>query len=1392
MKKTNIFTEKIISDLDSGDVKNSQWVFPTIGFRFFNKDGKGLIASQVPSNDPVYDLPQDFVIVGAWEHDGVAYLFLHNELTGQGQVGTFPSPMLTQPGYTNTYRPLQNFFDAAGVLGDFTTTRFNFDTHHQVWPLGKESFDESVDVYFVDNKNPDRVINNGFKRDGTDNGRRIKDGYFDGVLNLAPTTTKELLINSASVGSGGRLQPGNYFIYARYLVEDYSATPFVKEVGPISISQGDILSLHEGLQEEDWGTSVKNTIDKFIKIDFQGLDASFAFLQVAVVRYSATTENGPAQPDTYLVNKYYPINGTDLVVIIDGTEPKATLTYDEILAAALEYNICKTHTQVHDRHLRGNLKKSISNLYRDDLIAFAKDIIIGEKNETADWLLNIPQNELTTDGPVNAYSDYLNVKDRVGYFKGEIYPFGIVAKYTDGTVSEWFPCTGNLSKYITSGFLEKGLYRFNQWADMPLVNGKPSQAILSAVTFNTSAAYANYKAHPMWKSIVGFYFVRGDRMDNFLYQGLITQGYHSAAVEFLNSDTVQNFVTRAGSFMQPYHDDPNGESQTSVWQPEDAAIMPLVRGYLPMATEVNHDGMAGFYGYLANLGIVTFSPYYGGSTDGNCYNCYELWAFPQRVFRHFNTIGATFVDRDGYYQSTKIEDNKHGVFSPDLLFDPNPEIPSSVSVSPIFKFFNNKASGDSNAMRHNLDVLFAKYPYTGSGKVNGNIVLDLAPGQNPDIDVLSNMAKDTYHPALGTFVDNNSGKGEMNFCYYMESEKGFAMQNSGAFNRNYGSSRYIGLLDSNSEMKYLYGGEDFEAMSIVNVLKNALTTQTLRDWNDNFNIGTTTASIISGLFRIEEIGDLQNGTAGPIYLGDCFLQKTWFRSHRWLNIDHPVHVTNPIGQSGNGFGIDAKDSGGCWFQHAMFIGIITESRFNAGMRNDVVGLDSEDKKITYTFFPRCKSFSGNIWDFIIIEPGNFQNEATQINAGYNKILSDRKYIGFEVTEPKHELIKPNRVDASDKHIAGAFIDGYRSIQAGTFQDYALEDGYIIFIGRNENYPFIVQENGINQIYVELQATQQLDTGSDAILGSSLTYFSDKSRKVAGFGSQHQSSIIYGYTGVFGVDSLKRIFWMLRTEQTTGGSFYLKASDLSSEMFISGEIDKIFNLFSTLSNKTAFLTDDPLNGSGIVGFADPDNKEVGMTFLLPTPQGFIWRTLIFNEKMGFAGYYPFFAALYFNTQKDLFGANHYLDDSYNFKQGSRVFKFNSPLSYGNFFGEQTEACLSFIVNGIGDKPEDNMRQAMKIFNSIGIESKRELFEKIVFETQYQSSIFDFGTGKFWLKPEYKEHKWCVPIKVQTSNSQDAFRSGSEMAGMWMKITLYFKGSKDPEIKSVDTNFDIAVI
>jgi hypothetical protein len=128
----------------------------------------------------------------------------------------------------------------------------------------------------------------------------------------------------------------------------------------------------------------------------------------------------------------------------------------------------------------------------------------------------------------------------------------------------------------------------------------------------------------------------------------------------------------------------------------------------------------------------------------------------------------------------------------------------------------------------------------------------------------------------------------------------------------------------------------------------------------------------------------------------------------------------------------------------------------------------------------------------------------------------------------------------------------------------------------------------------------------------------------------------------------------------------------------------------------------------------------------------------------------------------------------------------------FFSRQQKFALTFVVSGMSEDPSQNASLLRKVFQALQIECRNYPFSRIVYETLYQRGEYQFSVDspEFWMNAEYLEHKWAVPIAVQTSEKEDDFAMDSEMRGTWMKVTLEYTGNKDLEIRSVETEFNIS--
>ena len=410
MERKNVFTGGIVADIDKTHVQPNQLVFPTIGIRIFNKDGKGYIASCIPGNEEYFSITDDFVIIGGYEFQGIAFIFSFNETTGETEIGTYPSPNRTTPGFTNTYSPL-NHFVRAGMIWPFRTALFNHELKRPLDIQMKLSYDNSMDIYLSDFVNPDRVINSGFKIDGTTNDRYVRDTYFNGLIDHIPTTKKIPVITS-DVQNGGVLQPGHYFISLRYLTHDYGKTTFLREEGPINISIGDTMTTHTGLQDKNFVLNAELKSNRKIVLDLSNVDSDYSYIQLAITRYSSVTENAPAFKDIWLIDKYYPITGGSMQVHITGNEARQILTFDDIIRPSNPYKVSLSRTQIGNRMFRANLKKLQIVSNRQHLITLAQKITVGEsidKNYQFDRYLNEFMFEISKDEYLDLLFDDLEL-----------------------------------------------------------------------------------------------------------------------------------------------------------------------------------------------------------------------------------------------------------------------------------------------------------------------------------------------------------------------------------------------------------------------------------------------------------------------------------------------------------------------------------------------------------------------------------------------------------------------------------------------------------------------------------------------------------------------------------------------------------------------------------------------------------------------------------------------------------------------------------------------------------------------------------------------------------------------------------------------------------------------
>lgn len=563
----NIFHKGIATDLDYSKRTNDVWDFPTLNVRILNKKGQGMIITNLPGNTLELEVTDGFTIIGCCEARGrLIIASCKDDGTGTGELGMFPSFNSSTGLWERVYRPLCNY---TGVLpaipanvdtGPVTTTpfrstKFNWDIRHQQRMVSKVSYDDTDDIYFCDYKNNNRVINTGIDKKGNLRKNRIYcEDDFGSKINQILTTNKALIvgiiddINDVNyyIRPTGKLLHGNYFLFFRYVTYNYLKTQIVQEFGPCQVySKGDTITATTG------GAFDKESGNRIL-VYLGNLDPTYSYIELSYVRYYSD-ESGVQMKEIKTVSKYYEIkkdaNGVPLPwqpIMLNGYEQMIDTPESDILAQMTNDKICKDQTIMDNRWWGANWKE-INHNY-EELIEFSQKVKLysfTSELPAKPWQeCNGTSKNFELSKTEGQYKHELNTLEYVGYFRTEAYPFGIQYEFNDGSLSDIFPTLGYDCLGLDSAGTDhanadvnydlfpnkvnnKGIYRFPRPRKEPFYDNVQGQELVfpMGIKFDFTDAIAWYNTLPddslMKTSIRGIRLVRGERIPNLLYQGIM-------------------------------------------------------------------------------------------------------------------------------------------------------------------------------------------------------------------------------------------------------------------------------------------------------------------------------------------------------------------------------------------------------------------------------------------------------------------------------------------------------------------------------------------------------------------------------------------------------------------------------------------------------------------------------------------------------------------------------------------------------------------------------------------------------------------------------------------------------------------------------------------------------
>lgn len=1399
MEQINRFIKGIATDPDYSMRDNTGWDFPSMGVRIVNKEGQGYIITNLDGNtdtsDPVsypngeaLRLNTDFKILGACEYNGIAYIFSFNESTLYCEIGCFPSPMtldydgtgiMPATTFERTYRALNNYAPGQVIPYSSTTPRqdmsnilFDWDSQHQIEVFAREDYDNSINLYFVDYKNPDRVINSGFNQSGVLNHRLYNDNDFNTNLNQVLAIGNSLQVELKEIVSPGGFKYGNIVFYFRYMNTSTDVTPFVEQSNACQIFEGDMSNM--GLVQ---GGAWDDDSDKMVIFYANNVDTTYAYIEVAYTRYFSDI-SGVILSESFLIDNKWstvgmteiPITGHDTVIPIDPAEL--------IVNKSLEVT-SKTHTQLGNMCFKANMKGLDVNHdaleYLSSLIKLSWDtsLKINGQGYYGFETTAIDHNTVPNiSNRLGQYKDYFKTYDKVGYFRTEAYPFSVVYELIDGFITDAYPVMGfddlNISVPYSGTSNTIGVYRFpyqyvagaealNSNSELQIMGIKFDLTDFNNYLLNTSNTYYSW----VRRYVKSIRLMRGNRFVNLKYQGLLM----NVCKPYTEEQTEEN-ITTAHSYLNKYY------------APEQ---------FLPAIPQKNNNHRIGQVPAKYNGGSGYMDAWWerictGGNYENNPDN--ENWTsntmiplykgYASMMYHH-----ATNDELATYCSRWPMVKGKYAFYSPDHMY----LLPND---------FTN-----ANDLIQIASISFTEYLDTTIGNVTDvvphimfsdvNSLTLINPSGAPEILNFNNITvgklvtapvtTPEFEPTSNSYLVNQtddyfkSGTGGSNTIYWQKKVAGI---NGVQFwsNRSMYVMPYQFIYDPSSSPTNFMNLPN----SICNIYEHKpLTTDALT----TIAPGLTSTNYSSHPFyqisdKIilwdEDTNSLLPDNSYVCYKGDCYLQRTYFKQMSWNCSDVTANGTIvSCDYDGTGVTWDYPNDGydQARNSHGLIIGIVTENAINTAMRYSSSVSD---------YYPH-----NSAWNVCIRPTTDNYHESKNYNAGHHQQLGQKEMMGFNSTLPPADNKRPTRIRHSAYHTPYSYTDGYRLFDVNSYKDYDLQYGQINSLQVLSDTLISIQEGTINQHYNSEQQLKTPTISGDLILGTG-PILAQQVRRLAEYGTKHQWSVKKGFTGIYGWDFERKVIWKVGS-----GENGLQASPLTLTKGIEKWIYDLSDNIDTRTDRVTSFIDNPVNYEGIVTGYDRKFKEMYFTLHYTDTSGLTpvvySKTLVYNEVLdAFTSEYPFLSSFYFNILNDIYSVSDQ-DEHLIYRHNIE----NAPTM--QFYEVDHIFKLSFVQNGYGKQFAVPYN---KLYLGIDIEMSHHDLARVRYETEYQTSLHDWANiaTEYWIAPTYQEHKWKFPVNIQTSATDDAFSPGAPMRGTWMKTTLEYEGNDKIFIKSVNTNFIIS--
>lgn len=345
----------------------------------------------------------------------------------------------------NGYAPFYNLCNEDQCISDCSTsgeTGLNFSMCHPVDMLVQESYDGGVNLILNDGKNIPKIVNSRFSVQ-EDNTFQITDriGFKDANLydknkfavqsSLLPHVEEILHIQYGGLlENTGTLKCGVYTFYFKYADQDNNMTAVQGESGLVYCHKGQInspSSIRFGLENE--------STDKAVKFTLSNIDLGYTKVYVYYSRVYGN-EYGRGT-EVYKITIPYSVqtDGT-CEIIVTGSEVAIQTSPAEIQETFADLGSVETQATFSGMLLQGNITTSEHDWDELKQISWRIYPSFGNLSAGSVGSLNNQYEDPThSDETKCVYYNSKNLYHRVGYWPEEIYRFGIVYIFEDGSVS---------------------------------------------------------------------------------------------------------------------------------------------------------------------------------------------------------------------------------------------------------------------------------------------------------------------------------------------------------------------------------------------------------------------------------------------------------------------------------------------------------------------------------------------------------------------------------------------------------------------------------------------------------------------------------------------------------------------------------------------------------------------------------------------------------------------------------------------------------------------------------------------------------------------------------------------------------------------------------------------